>query len=82
MHWLAHIATILGILAVTGIGALPGSEAVQAQPNVIGHVYVNLNTAGMNTVAGFDRHVDGTLTSMVGSPYAAGGAGAGMITGS
>ena len=29
---------------------------------MIGHVYVNDNTAPANTIAGFDRHADGTLT--------------------
>jgi 6-phosphogluconolactonase (cycloisomerase 2 family) len=47
-------------------------------PNdVVGHVYVDDNTAGANTVAGFDRHADGTLTPMAGSPFDVGGAGGG-----
>jgi 6-phosphogluconolactonase len=40
-------------------------------------VYVNANTGGVNTVAAFDRHADGTLTPMPGSPFAAGGVGTG-----
>ena len=44
---------------------------------VVGHVYVNDNTAGKNTIAGFDRHADGTLTPTSGSPFATGGAGTG-----
>ena len=40
----------------------------------MGHVYVNDNTAGTNTVAAFDQHADGTLTAMAGSPFTAGGA--------
>jgi 6-phosphogluconolactonase len=40
-------------------------------------VYVNGNTTGVNTIAGFDRHADGTLTPMPGSPFAAGGVGTG-----
>jgi 6-phosphogluconolactonase (cycloisomerase 2 family) len=44
---------------------------------VVGHVYVNDNTAGTNTIGAFDRHVDGTLTPEAGSPFAAGGAGTG-----
>jgi 6-phosphogluconolactonase (cycloisomerase 2 family) len=43
----------------------------------VGHVYVNDNTAGTNTVAGFNRHADGALTPLAGSPFDAGGAGAG-----
>ena len=30
-----------------------------AKSDVVGHLYVNDNTAGANTVAGFDRHADG-----------------------
>jgi 6-phosphogluconolactonase (cycloisomerase 2 family) len=44
---------------------------------VIGHVYVNDNTVGVNTIAGFDRHANGTLTPEPGSPFRAGGAGTG-----
>jgi 6-phosphogluconolactonase len=40
-------------------------------------VYVDDNTAGTNTVAGFDRHADGSLTPEAGSPFSAGGAGTG-----
>jgi len=32
------------------------------RPPVVGHVYVNDNTAGTNTIGAFDRHADGTLT--------------------
>ena len=44
---------------------------------MVGHVYVNDNTAGTNTIGAFDRHADGTLTPEPGSPFAAGGAGTG-----
>jgi 6-phosphogluconolactonase (cycloisomerase 2 family) len=44
---------------------------------VVGHVYVDDNTAGTNTIGAFDRHADGTLTPLAGSPFAAGGAGTG-----
>ena len=37
---------------------------------VVGHVYVNDNTAGANTIAAYDRHADGTLTAVPGSPFA------------
>jgi 6-phosphogluconolactonase len=53
----------------------PGSPTV-------GNVYVNDNTAGENTIAGFARHADGSLTPLPGSPFAAGGAGTGIGTGS
>jgi len=49
---------------------------------VVGHVYTDLNTTGTNTVAGFDRHRDGSLTPIPGSPFIAGGAGTGVPIGS
>ncbi|HEY8802279.1 MAG TPA: 3-carboxymuconate cyclase, partial [Candidatus Dormibacteraeota bacterium] len=47
-----------------------------------GHVYVNDNTAGVNTIGAFDRHADGSLTPIAGSPFAAGGQGTGTAVGS
>jgi len=44
---------------------------------VVGHAYVDDNTAVSNTVAGFDRHADGSLTPIPGSPFSVGGAGSG-----
>jgi len=57
----------------TGAAAASSSSA----PAVVGHVYVNDNTTGVNTVAGFDRLADGALTPIAGSPFAVGGAGTG-----
>jgi 6-phosphogluconolactonase (cycloisomerase 2 family) len=64
--------------AAAGVVAVPvsASASPQASP-VVGHVYVNDNTAGTNTIGAFDRHADGTLTPEPGSPFAAGGAGTG-----
>jgi 6-phosphogluconolactonase len=42
-----------------------------------GFVYLDNNTAGANTIAGFSRGPDGALTPLPGSPFAAGGAGLG-----
>ena len=44
---------------------------------MVGHVYVNDNTKGTNTIGVFDRHADGSLTPAAGSAFAAGGAGTG-----
>src|SRR5215469_13539146 len=63
-------------VAATGVVPAAASAAAQASP-VVGHVYVNDNTAGANTIGAFDRHADGTLTPEAGSPFAAGGAGTG-----
>ena len=70
-------ALILGLAAAAAI-AVPGSASAStgASP-VVGHVYVNDNTAGTNTIAAFNRHADGTLTPEAGSPFPAGGAGSG-----
>ncbi|MGH2892513.1 MAG: lactonase family protein [Solirubrobacteraceae bacterium] len=71
-------------LAVTGVASAhpsPGSGHPRPSP-VVGHVYVNDNTAPANTIAGFDRHADGTLTPIPGSPFATGGAGTGAVIGS
>src|SRR6266571_3132357 len=71
---------VLGIVAAaTAVAAaVPASASASAQASpVAGHVYVNDNTAGTNTIGAFDRHADGTLTPGAGSPFAAGGAGTG-----
>jgi len=74
---------ILGVLAVAFAVAGSGfAESAKPAAEIVGHVYVNDNTAGVNTVAGFDRHADGSLTPMPGSPFAVGGAGAGHGTAS
>jgi 6-phosphogluconolactonase len=65
-----------GLLGTLGAGAASASPIGSFNP-VVGHVYLNDNTAGTNTVSGFDRHLDGSLTPLAGSPFVAGGAGTG-----
>src|SRR5258706_8638093 len=65
------------LATLAGAAAIGSSTAAAATSPVVGHVYVNDDTAGTNTIAGFNRHADGTLTPIAGSPFAAGGAGAG-----
>jgi 6-phosphogluconolactonase len=65
-------AAVVAVLAVPVIAA-----ASTGTFPVVGHVYVNDNTAGANTIGAFDRRVDGTLTPEPGSPFAAGGVGTG-----
>ena len=78
-HW-RPVPVLLGLAAAaaTATAVLPAaaSASTLASP-VVGHVYVNDNTAGTNTIGAFDRHADGTLTPEAGSPFAAGGAGTG-----
>lgn len=68
------------LVALVGAAILTGRAG--AASDVVGHVYVNDNTAGANTVAGFDRHADGSLTPLPGSPFVVGGAGTGKGIGS
>jgi 6-phosphogluconolactonase len=82
MPMLTRIAATLGILALAMTASAAAAQASAAHSDVVGHVYVNDNTAGTNTVAGFDRHADGTLTPLPGSPFVAGGVGTGTIIGS
>ena len=75
-------ALILGLAAAAAVAvpaaasASAGASAAGVSP-VVGHVYVNDNTAGTNTIGAFDRHADGSLTPEAGSPFVAGGAGTG-----
>ena len=75
-------ALILGLAAAAAVAApaaasaSTGASTTGASP-VVGHVYVDDNTAGTNTIGAFDRHADGTLTPQPGSPFPAGGAGTG-----
>jgi 6-phosphogluconolactonase len=83
MHRLIHLARAAGLAAATAamVASLTAAAAFAASP-IVGHVYVNGNTAGQNTIDGFYRHADGSLTTIPGSPFNAGGAGTGTAFGS
>jgi 6-phosphogluconolactonase len=74
---------MLGLMAAAAaVAAVPASASASASAStdtsqVVGHVYVDDNTAGTNTIGAFDRHADGTLTPEPGSPFPAGGGGTG-----
>lgn len=76
------LATIGAGLAAAVAASFGVAPAQAAPADVVGHAYVNDNTAGTNTLAAFDRHADGSLTPMPSSPFAIGGAGAGAGLGS
>jgi 6-phosphogluconolactonase len=83
-----HLAGLLAATAAATAAVVPVASA-SADPHggghassIVGHLYVNDNTAGVNTIAAFDRHADGTLTSLPGSPFPTGGAGTGTGIGS
>jgi 6-phosphogluconolactonase len=74
-RWLAAggslLAATIGLLGATaGASASTGSR-------VVGYTYIDGNTATANTIDGFARHADGSVTPLPGSPFAAGGAGTG-----
>src|SRR5271155_2667922 len=79
-HFLKHGrsgALVLGLAAAAAV-AFPASASASSYASpVVGHVYVNDNTKGTNTIGAFDRHADGSLTPVAGSSFAAGGAGTG-----
>ncbi len=82
MRWFRRITQASGLLALAAAVATIAAGGASAASDVVGHLYVNDNTAGTNTIAAFDRHADGTLTPLHGSPFAAGGAGTGAGVGS
>jgi 6-phosphogluconolactonase len=79
----------LGVATLAGAGTLSTLVAGAANADgvtgntpsgfspVVGHVYLDDNTAGTNTIGAFYRHANGSLSPMPGSPFPAGGAGTG-----
>ena len=78
----AVLAVALGGIFATGASASARRAADGFRFEVAGHVYINDNTAGVNTIAAFNRHADGRLTPVPGSPFPTGAAGTGTGTGS
>jgi 6-phosphogluconolactonase len=76
-HLAIPLALALAGATATSAGAHEGREFGHRKSPTVGHAYVNDNTAVSNTVAGFDRHADGSLTAISGSPFPVGGAGLG-----
>jgi len=81
MHKLSSLLFSSGLL-ISAVGILGVSPADAADSPVVGHTYVDDNTAGTNTLAAFDRHADGSLTPLAGSPFDIGGTGTGAGLGS
>jgi 6-phosphogluconolactonase len=84
-HTPARLLALTASLTLTaGAGVASASTAAhhRAGSAVVGHLYVNDNTAHANTIAGYDRHADGSLSPIPGSPFTAGGAGTGAAIGS
>ena len=70
--------TILAALVVLAAAAAVPAVA-GARPSPAGFVYVNDNTSGTNTVAGFARGEDGQLVPLPGSPFDTGGTSAMIV---
>jgi 6-phosphogluconolactonase len=79
LSWLRVPAAAGLLLAAAALAAPSAAQAsTRSFPSpVAGHVYLDDNTAGANTIGAFDRHLDGSLTPEPGSPFSAGGAGTG-----
>jgi 6-phosphogluconolactonase len=78
---LAAIGLSAAAAAVPSLALAAPGDATSPTP-VTSYVYVNLNTSGANTVAGYSRRSDGTLSPLAGSPFSVGGAGTGVGLGS
>ena len=77
MHLRARAAGAIGLIVLVASGFAITPQVAEAASDVVGYVYVNDNTAGINTIGAFEQHSDGSLTPVAGSPFAAGGAGTG-----
>ena len=82
MRLMAPIWPRVAVLAIALGGVFAGNASASSRFDSVGHIYVNDNTSGTNTIAAFDRHANGTLTPVPGSPFATGGAGTGAGIGS
>jgi len=82
MRLLTRLTRGAGLAMIVGTAFIAAPTIASAATPVVGHVYVNDNTLGTNTIGAFDQHADGSLSPIAGSPFAAGGAGTGTIVGS
>jgi 6-phosphogluconolactonase len=65
------------LAAAIAIFGVPAAASASTPSPVVGYTYINGNTAPANTIDGYARHADGSLTALAGSPFAAGGEGLG-----
>ena len=65
------------LAAAIGIFGVPAAASASTPSPVVGYTYIDGNTAPANTIDGYARHADGSLTPLPGSPFAAGGEGLG-----
>jgi hypothetical protein len=79
--WLAAASGSL-LAATLGLFGAAASASASTTSPVVGYTYVNGNTSTANTIAGYARHADGSLTPIAGSPFTISGAGLGAGLGS
>ena len=74
-----HFAVMVATAGACAVALAGGAAASPGGPkaSILGQVYINDNTAPVNTVAGFNRMSDGTLAPIPGSPFVVGGTGGG-----
>jgi 6-phosphogluconolactonase len=81
MRLISHVSLSFAVLGVVLAGPANASAHDRTADGVAvhstGYVYLDNNTAGTNTISGFSRSANGTLTALPGSPFVAGGAGQG-----
>lgn len=70
------------LAAALAVPAAASADGGRGRHHDRDYVYLDDNPAGANTVAGFARNADGSLSALPGSPFAAGGAGLGASLGS
>jgi hypothetical protein len=70
------LAATIGLLGA-GTAASASTAGAGTGSPVVGYTYIDGNTATANTIDGFARHADGSVTPLPGSPFAAGGVGLG-----
>ncbi len=76
MRLLSRMSIPVALLAVAMAGpAVASANSGHDFYRAPEHVYLDGNSAGANTIAGFTRSATGTLIALPGSPFQAGGAG-------
>ena len=77
-RWLAGGGSVLAAtIGLLGAGTAASASTAGTSSPVVGYTYIDGNTATANTIDGFARHADGSVSPLPGSPFAAGGAGLG-----
>src|ERR1700674_2039136 len=78
MRLLSRMSIPVALLTAALAGpAAASADGGHARHHDRDYVYLDDNPAGANTIAGYARNADGSLTALPGSPFAAGGLGLG-----